>query len=152
MKVAIGSDHAGYRLKQELKAWLQAEGYEVVDHGTESEDSVDYPDYALAVARSVAKREVERGLLICGTGIGMSIVANKVRGARAALVSEMLSARLSREHNDANIVCLGARIIGPDQARECLRTFLTTDYQGGRHQRRLDKITAEEERPFGARS
>lgn len=151
MKVSIGSDHAGYHLKEDLKSWLTAAGYEVVDHGTSSDESVDYPDYALAVSRAVARRESDRGLLVCGTGIGMAIVANKVRGARAAVVGEILSARLSRQHNDANILCLGARIIGPDQARECLSAFLTTEYQGGRHQRRLDKIAAEEERPFGQR-
>lgn len=148
LRVAVGSDHAGYRLKEELKAFLAAEGYEVGDFGTASEESVDYPDYALAVARSVAKREYDRGLLICGTGIGMSIVANKVRGVRAALTAEPLSARLARQHNDANVICLGARIIGPDLAQECLRVFLTSDFQGGRHRRRVDKITAEEERPF----
>lgn len=149
MKVSIGSDHAGYRLKEDMKTWLTAAGYEVVDHGTSAEESVDYPDYALAVARAVARRESDRGLLICGTGIGMSIMANKVRGTRAAVVGEILSARLSRQHNDANVLCLGARIIGPDQARECLQAFLTTEYQGGRHERRLAKIAAEEERPFG---
>lgn len=140
MKVAIGSDHAGFRMKEELKNYLKALDIEVKDFGCHSEDSVDYPDIAKEVAISVAKGEADRGILICGTGIGMSIAANKIKGIRAAVGNELLSVRLSREHNDANILTLGARIIGIEVAKEAVKIFLEVPFIGGRHQRRIDKI------------
>lgn len=140
MKVAIGSDHAGFRMKEELKGYLKTLEVEVKDFGCYSEESVDYPDIAKDVAISVSKGEYDRGILICGTGIGMSIAANKIRGIRAAIGNELLSVRLSREHNDANILTLGARIIGIEVAKEAIKIFLETPFIGGRHQRRIDKI------------
>ncbi|MCX7795459.1 MAG: ribose 5-phosphate isomerase B [bacterium] len=140
MKVAIGSDHAGFRLKEELKNYLVSLNIDIKDFGSHSEESVDYPDIAKEVALSVAKGEVDRGILICGTGIGMSISANKIKGIRAAVGNELLSVRLSREHNDANILTLGARIIGIEIAKEAVRIFLDTPFLGGRHQRRVEKI------------
>ena len=142
MRVAIGSDHAGFFLKEALESFLEQEGVGVIDLGCDSPDPVDYPDFAQAVAERVARGEVDRGILVCGSGIGMSIAANKVPGARAALVSEPLSARLCREHNDANVLCLGARLIGEDMARECIRAFLATAFAGGRHGRRVGLITS----------
>jgi ribose 5-phosphate isomerase B len=140
MKVAIGSDHAGFRLKEELKTYITSLNVEVKDFGCHSEDSVDYPDIAREVALSVARGEVDRGILICGTGIGMSIAANKVKGIRAAVGNELLSVRLAREHNNANVLTLGARIIGIEVAKEAVRVFLETQFLGGRHQRRIEKI------------
>ncbi len=146
MRIAIGSDHAGYGLKETIKAQLAGSGVEIDDLGTTSEASVDYPDYAAAVARRVASGSSDRGILICGTGIGMAISANKVRGIRAASVESLEAARLSRAHNDANILTLGARITPPDLALGIVRTFLETPFDGGRHQRRIDKITALDDR------
>lgn len=140
MKVAIGSDHAGFRLKEELKEYLKTLDVEVKDFGCHSEDSVDYPDIAREVAISVVKGETDRGILICGTGIGMSIAANKIKGIRAAVGNEILSVRLAREHNDANILTLGARIIGAEVAKEAVKIFIETSFLGGRHQRRVEKI------------
>ncbi|MFO7263321.1 MAG: ribose 5-phosphate isomerase B [Bacillaceae bacterium G1] len=140
MRVAIAADHGGYRLKEEVKRELEAMGIPYQDFGTDSPESVDYPDYALPVAKGVASGEFDRGILICGTGIGMSIAANKVRGIRCALVHDVFSARATREHNDSNVLAMGERIIGPGLAREIVRTWLTTEYAGGRHQRRIDKI------------
>lgn len=140
MRIAIGSDHAGFPLKAALVGWLQEQGHEVLDLGTHSTDSVDYPLIGFEVATRVAQGEVERGVLVCGSGIGVSIAANRVSGARAALVQEPLSARLAREHNDANVVCMGARIIGEEMAREILKVFLGTPFEGGRHQRRIDQL------------
>ena len=142
MRIAIGSDHAGYRLKETIKSSLLDSGHAVEDAGTGSEASVDYPDFAAAVARRVVSGAVDRGILICGTGIGMAMAANKVDGARAASVGDLESARLSREHNDANILTLGARITQPDLALAIVRVFLETPFLGGRHQRRVDKIMA----------
>lgn len=140
MRVAIGSDHAGFFLKETLEAFLEQEGHGVVDLGCDSPDPVDYPEFARLVSERVSRGEVDRGVLVCGSGIGMSIASNKVDGVRAALVSEALSARLCREHNDANVLCLGARLIGEDMARECVRTFLSTEFAGGRHAKRVDLI------------
>jgi len=140
MKVAIGSDHAGFRLKEELKTYIASLNIEVKDFGCHSEESVDYPDIAKEVALSVVRGEADRGILICGTGIGMSISANKIKGIRAAVGNELLSVKLSREHNDANILTLGARIIGVEVAKEAVRIFLETPFLGGRHQRRVEKI------------
>jgi ribose 5-phosphate isomerase B len=142
MRIALGSDHAGFELKEDLRAYLAAQKIDVLDLGTHSEDSVDYPDLAVKVAEKVARGEVERGLLICGTGIGMSIVANRFAGVRAALCHDLYTARVSREHNNANILALGGRLIGKGLAREILKVWLETEFQGGRHERRLDKIAA----------
>lgn len=140
MKISIGSDHAGFDLKEHLKNYLEEEGYEVIDEGTYSLESVDYPDFGKKVGKRVADKEADRGLVVCGSGIGISIAANKVPGIRCALVSEPLSARLSRLHNDANVLALGGRLIGLEMAKECLKVFLQTDFEGGRHQRRIDKL------------
>ena len=146
MRIAIGSDHAGYRLKEIIKSRLADSGAEVDDLGTTSEASVDYPDYAAAVADRVASGASDRGILVCGTGIGMAISANKVRGIRAASVESLEAERLSRAHNDANVLTLGARITPTDLALGIVQTFLATPFEGGRHQRRVDKITALENR------
>ena len=138
--IALGADHAGFHLKEALKAWLIEQGYQVVDYGTHSPESVDYPDYAAQVAEAVADQKVERGVLVCGTGIGMAITANKVPGVRAALCSDLYTARVSREHNDANVLALGGRLMGPEMALDILRMWLETDFAGGRHSRRGDKI------------
>ena len=145
MKLAIGSDHGGFRLKEAIKTYLLAHDYEVTDFGTESEDSCDYPDFALPVAETVAKGEYDRGILICGTGIGIGIVANKVKGVRAALCHDTFSAEACRNHNDANILTMGERIVGEGLALKIVETFLNSDFEGGRHQRRVDKIKALEE-------
>ena len=142
MRVALGADHAGVQLKDAVRSLLQARGVDVHDFGTIDETSVDYPDYAALVARAVAMGEVDRGILACGTGLGMPIAANKIDGIRAAPVVDLESARLSREHNDANILALGARVTTPDMALQIVSTFLDTPFAGGRHQRRIDKITA----------
>ena len=145
MKLAIGSDHGGFRLKEAIKTYLLAHDYEVTDFGTESEDSCAYPDFALPVAEAVAKGEYDRGILICGTGIGIGIVANKVKGVRAALCHDTFSAEACRNHNDANILTMGERIVGEGLALKIVETFLNSDFEGGRHQRRVDKIKALEE-------
>lgn len=139
--IAIACDHAGPALKEEIKAMLAELGEECVDFGTDTSDSVDYPVYASRAARAVASGECEKGIVICGTGIGISIAANKVKGVRCALCSEPLSAALTRRHNDANMVAIGARITGSELAKEIVRTFLTTPFEGGRHQNRVDLIS-----------
>lgn len=146
MKIALGSDHAGFELKEDLRAYLAERQVEVLDLGAFSEDPVDYPDVAGKVAEKVSRGEVERGLLICGTGIGMSIVANRFAGIRAALCHDVYTARISREHNNANILALGGRLIGKGLAREILKAWLEAEFQGGRHEKRLSKIAALEER------
>jgi ribose 5-phosphate isomerase B len=138
--IAIGSDHAGYELKETIKELLKSMGVEFKDFGTTSTESTDYPDYAHAVAQAVNSGQADRGILVCGTGIGMAITANKHQGIRAANVESIASAKLSREHNDANILALGARITPPDLAKEIVKIFLATKFEGGRHQRRVDKI------------
>ena len=142
MKVAIGADHGGYRLKEEIKGLLEDLGVDYKDFGTHSTESVDYPDVALPVAQSVADGLFDRGNLICGTGIGIGIAANKVKGIRAALVHDTFSAHASREHNDANILTMGERVIGPGLARDIVTIWLATDFEGGRHERRVEKIMA----------
>lgn len=144
--VAIGADHGGFDLKEELRGYLKAWGYQVLDLGTSSREAVDYPDFAEAVANAVARGEVWRGVVIDSAGIGSSIAANKVPGARAALCYDRATARNSREDNDANILSLGARLIAPEAAREILAAWLETPFAGGRHQRRIDKIIAIEKR------
>lgn len=140
MRIALGSDHGGYELKRNLKDALADSGHDLVDLGTDSEESVDYPDFALPVARKVASGECDLGVLVCGTGIGVSITANKVAGVRAALVHDVATARLAREHNRANILCLGGRILAPSLAEEMVRVWLDAEFEE-RHQARLDKIT-----------
>ncbi len=140
MKVAIGSDHAGYKIKEDIKEVMDELGVEYEDVGCNCEDSVDYPDYALPVAEKVSKGEVDRGILICGTGIGMSITANKVKGVRCALVHDLFSAKVTRLHNDSNILAMGERIVGPGIAKEIAKVWLQTEFEGGRHERRVNKI------------
>ncbi|RJQ30909.1 MAG: ribose 5-phosphate isomerase B [Actinobacteria bacterium] len=138
MKLAIGCDHAGYELKEHLKSYLC--DYEIIDVGTNSADSVDYPDFAHKAAKLVSEGQADRAILVCGSGVGMSMAANKVPGIRAAKCDDVTCARLSREHNDANVLCLGARYISPETAEEMVEVWLKTLFEGGRHQRRVDKI------------
>jgi ribose 5-phosphate isomerase B len=148
MQIGLACDHGGYELKEELKAFLKSLGVESIDMGTFSEDSVDYPDFGILVAEKVSRRELENGILICGTGIGMSIVANKFPGIRAALVNDLYSSRCAREHNDANILIIGGRIVGKELAKEIVKVWLETPFAGGRHKRRLEKIEALEKEKF----
>jgi len=142
MKVAIGSDHAGFDYKEMIKEYLEKEfGFEVIDKGTYSNERTDYPIYAKAVAEAVASGEADKGILICGTGIGMSITANKIKGVRAALCPNNFMAEMSRKHNDANVLCLGQRVIGTDHALSIVKTFFITGFEGGRHSERLALIT-----------
>lgn len=142
MKIAVGSDHGGYAYKKQLIPFMEELGHEVMDMGSASPESVDYPDYALPVAKAVAQNEYDRGVLICGTGIGVSICANKVRGIRCALCADPVTARLAREHTNTNILALGARIIGIEVAKETLRIWLETPFSDDdRHARRISKIT-----------
>ena len=145
MKIAIGADHAGFELKNQLGDVLRQTGHEVCDFGTNSAESTDYPDYALRVAKAVASEAAERGVLVCGSGVGMSIAANKVRGVRAALGVTPEEVRLTRAHNDSNVLTLGARFTDPALARELLQVFLETPFEGGRHERRVAKISQMEE-------
>lgn len=146
MKIAFGSDHAGYKLKEFLKKRVQEEGFEVIDVGCFDEKSVDYPDFAVKVALKVASKECDFGVLVCGTGLGMSIAANKVRGVRAAACSNLFEAVMARRHNDANILCLGSRVIGDEHAYALVHAFLSETFEGGRHDRRLQKISLIEEK------
>lgn len=141
MKVAISSDHGGMNLRKEIMDLLDEMNIEYEDFGPKTSVSVDYPDYALPVAEGVASGKYDRGILICGTGIGMSIVANKVKGVRCALVHDVFSAKATRCHNDSNVLAMGERVIGPGLAREIVKTWLNTDFEGGRHERRVNKIT-----------
>lgn len=140
MKIAIGCDHAGFILKNTLVATLQRHGAEIIDMGTYSDSRVDYPDYAAKVSQAVVQGDAARGVLICGSGIGMSIAANKFPGIRATLVNDLYSARYCREHNDSNVLCLAGRLIGIDLADAIISTWLTTTFEGGRHAERLSKI------------
>jgi len=139
--VAIASDHAGFQLKDVLKAELESLGHAVLDLGVGSEESVDYPDYGEKMARAIREGRATRGVLVCGSGIGISIAANRFAEVRAALCHDGLTARLSRQHNDANVLALGSRVIGVDTAKDCLKTFLETPFEGGRHERRVNKLT-----------
>ncbi len=143
MKILIASDHGGYRLKETIKEILIRKGFDVADAGCESEESVHYPVFAIDVAEKIAEGKYDRGILFCGSGIGMSIVANRVKGIRAALCFDPLTAQLSREHNDSNILCLGGRIIGPKMAEEIVLKWLETPFLGGRHEERIKMIDAE---------
>ncbi|WP_163099538.1 ribose 5-phosphate isomerase B [Peribacillus alkalitolerans] len=145
MKVAIASDHGGLNIREEIKALMKEMNIEFEDFGCECDTSVDYPDYALPVAEKVANGEFDRGILICGTGIGMSIAANKVKGIRCALVHDVFSAKATREHNDSNMLAMGERVIGAGLAREIAKTWLMTEYEGGRHANRVGKICSYEE-------
>ena len=141
MRIAIASDHAAVDMKRQLREWLIDEGHEVADLGPDSHDSVDYPDYGYRLAGVVADNTAERGIALCGSGIGISIAVNRNPLVRCALVSEPLSAQLARQHNNANVLALGARIIGIEMAKACIDSFLTGEYEGGRHQRRVDKLS-----------
>ena len=145
MRIAIASDHAAFALKHELAAWLREAGHEVTDLGSDNEDRVDYPDFGYILADALAHGEAERGIALCGSGIGISIAANRHPAVRCARVSEPLSARLAREHNDANVIALGARLIGSDMAKACIEAFLTTEFAGAndptsRHRGRVEKL------------
>ncbi len=142
MKIAIGNDHTALEMKRHIVEYLSAKGYELVDFGTDGEERVDYPIYGQKVARAVADKDCELGILICGTGIGISLAANKVKGIRAAVCSEPYSAAMTRRHNDANIIAFGARVVGPATAETIVDAFLEAEYEGGRHQRRVDMIAA----------
>ena len=141
MKIAIGSDHRGYDAKRRIVPLLEQLGHQVEDMGPEGRDSVDYPDFAFRVAQAVSTGQVERGILICGTGIGMCIAANKVRGVRAAPCHDSITAEMSRRHNDANVLCLSADLLGEELIGRIVRLWLETDFEGGRHARRVEKIT-----------
>jgi ribose 5-phosphate isomerase B len=145
MKIVVGSDHRGFEAKKLIKAILTQLGHECVDVGTETNDPVDYPDPAYLAAVAVSKKQADRGILACGTGIGMSITANKIKGVRAALCHDELSAQISRHHNDANVLCLAGDLIGEVLLRRIVETWLDTEFSGGRHQRRVRKISAIEE-------
>jgi len=142
MKLVIGSDHGGFRLKEHLKKYLKDKGYDVLDVGTYSSESCDYPDVAELLAKEIVKGVADRGILVCGTGIGMSISANKCKGIRAAVVTDEYSARKAAEHNNANVLCLGERVLGEGLADLLVDAWLTTEFAGGRHERRVNKIMA----------
>ena len=141
MHIALAADHAGYALKDELAAWLREQGHAVTDLGTNSPDSVDYPQFGSRLAQFVGSGEADRGVVVCGSGIGISIAVNRDPRCRCARVDDPLSAGLAREHNDANVLALGARLIGADMAKACVAAFLGTDFAGGRHQRRVDQLS-----------
>lgn len=141
MRIALAADHAGYVLKDELAHWLREQGHEISDLGTNSAESVDYPEYGARLARAVASGDAERGIAICGSGIGIAVAVNREPKCRCAQVNEPLSAELARTHNDANVLALGARLIGSDMARACVVAFLDTEFAGGRHQRRVDQLS-----------
>ena len=146
MKIGIGNDHSALELKAEIISFLKEKGHEVVDYGTNSSESCDYPVYGEIVARAVAAGEVEQGILICGTGIGISITANKFKGIRAALCTDPFTAKMARVHNNCNILAFGARVVGAELAKMIVETWLDAEFEGGRHQRRVDLITAIEEK------
>ena len=143
MRIALAADHAGYLLKDELAGWLREQGHEVTDLGTNGPESVDYPGYGAKLARALVSGEAERGIAVCGSGIGISIAVNREPRCRCARVDDPLSAQLAREHNDANVLALGARLIGADMAKACVAAFLDTSFAGGRHQRRVDQLSQE---------
>jgi len=148
MQIGLACDHGGFELKEELKAYLRSIHVEPIDMGTFTEGSVDYPDFGVLVAEKVSKGEFERGILICGTGIGMSMIANKFPRVRASLANDVYSSRCSREHNDSNVLVIGGRIVGKGLAKEILKIWLDTPFTGGRHKRRLEKIEALEKKNF----
>ena len=146
MKIGIGNDHTALEMKQQIKEYLESKGHEVIDYGTYTPESCNYPEYGEKVAKAIQQGEVEKGVLICGTGVGISLAANKVRGIRAAVCSEPYTARLVRQHNDAHIIAFGARVIGIEMAKMIVDEFFAHEFLGGRHQTRVDMITAIEER------
>jgi len=148
VKIATAADHAGFRLKEKIKEYLLSAGYEVEDFGTSGEEPVDYPDFGLAAATAVMSGSCDLGILVCGTGLGMAIAANKIPGIRAVTCGDTFSARSSREHNDANVLCLGARVLGEGLALDIVKTWLSANFQGGRHERRVKKIKEIEDRYF----
>lgn len=141
MIIALAADHAGYQLKDELASWLREAGHQVLDLGTNGPDSVDYPRFGRRLAEAIADGEAERGVVVCGSGIGISIAVNRNPACRCARVDDPLSAALAREHNDANVLALGARLVGQDMAKACVQAFLGTQFAGGRHQRRVDQLS-----------
>ena len=141
MRIALAADHAGYLLKDELVRWLREQGHEVTDLGTNGPESVDYPRYGARLAAAIASGDADRGIAVCGSGIGISIAVNREPKCRCARVDDPLSAELSREHNDANVLALGARLVGSDMAKACVLAFLDTDFAGGRHQRRVEQLS-----------
>ena len=141
MRIALAADHAGYLLKDELAAWLREQGHEVTDLGTNGPESVDYPEYGAKLGSFIGLGQADRGIAVCGSGIGISIAVNRHPACRCALISDGLSARLAREHNDANVIAMGGRLIGIETAKDCLDQFLATPFAGGRHQRRVDKLS-----------
>ena len=141
MRIALSADHAGYELKNALADWLREAGEDVVDLGTHSADRVDYPEFGARLAGEIADGRADRGIVVCGSGIGISIAVNRNRACRCARVDDPLSAALAREHNDANVIALGGRLIGPDMAKACVTAFLGTDFAGGRHQHRVDQLS-----------
>jgi ribose 5-phosphate isomerase B len=143
MRIALAADHAGYLLKDELSRWLAEQGHEISDLGTNGPESVDYPEYGRRLAQAVASGQAERGIAVCGSGIGISIAVNREPKCRCARVDDPLSAQLAREHNDANVLALGGRLVGADMAKACVLAFLDTDFAGGRHQRRVDQLSQE---------
>jgi ribose 5-phosphate isomerase B len=143
MRIALAADHAGYLLKDELARWLSEQGHEVADLGTNGPESVDYPEYGRKLAGAIAAGQADRGIAVCGSGIGISIAVNRESKCRCARVDDPLSAQLAREHNDANVLALGARLIGTDMAKACVLAFLDTNFAGGRHQRRVDQLSQE---------
>lgn len=140
MKIAVGSDHAGFELKEYVKEYLKEQDYEIIDCGTDGLESVDYPDYGKKVGETVASGDADYGVVVCGSGIGISIAVNKVKGIRCALVGEPLSAKLSRQHNNANVLAMGGRLTGTQMAEEILDVFFSTEFEGGRHKRRVSKL------------
>lgn len=140
MKIGIGSDHGGFELKEDVKEYLISKDIEIIDYGTDSLESVDYPDYGKKVAKAVMQKEVDFGIVMCGTGIGISLAANKVRGIRCALCSDVFSAKMSKAHNNANMLAMGGRVLGKGLAMEIVQAFLDTEFEGGRHERRVAKI------------
>ncbi len=146
MKIVIGNDHAAVEMKNEIKAYLESKGIEVLNVGTDTSDSVNYPEYGEKVGRAVVGGEADRGIAICGTGVGISIACNKVKGVRAVCCSEPYSAKLSRMHNDSNVLCFGARVIGPELAKMIVDEWIATEFEGGRHKKRVDMISAIEAR------
>jgi ribose 5-phosphate isomerase B len=143
MRIALAADHAGYLLKDELASWLREQGYDVTDLGTNGPESVDYPEYGAKLGSFVALGKADRGIAVCGSGIGISIAVNRNLECRCARVNEPLSAQLAREHNNANVLALGARLVGTDMAKACVAAFLDTEFAGGRHQRRVDQLSQE---------
>jgi ribose 5-phosphate isomerase B len=146
-RIALGADHAGFQAKESIKKYLESAGYDVSDEGTWSEESVDYPDFAVKVARRLQQGQDDLGILVCGTGIGMAMAANKIGGVRAAVAHDALTARISREHNDANVLALGARVLNEHEIIEVAENFLSAEFAGGRHQRRVDKISELDQEP-----